>query len=106
MTVENGQTSANVSIGTTGVDLGVYNLVLESYDTAAPSKTLKTDIITFYVTEYVRSPAITNSIVILKGASQSFSVNHLVSTITLPTTQTIHLRQTSASLSFVTIENS
>ena len=84
MTVENGQTSANVSIGTTGVDLGVYNLVLESYDTATPLTTLKTDTVTIYVTEYFRSSTITSPVFILKGSSESWSVDHVLSTITFP----------------------
>ena len=43
---------------------------------------------------------------ILKGNSESLSVDHVTPTITLPTTPKIQLRQKSdASLAFVTIKN-
>jgi hypothetical protein len=47
-----------------------------------------------------------NPIVVLKGITESFVVENIASTITLPTTPTIYLRQNSAALlSFVTIVN-
>ena len=56
-TISDGATSATVSIDTTGVIVGTYKLVLESYDSSAGPlfETLKTDTVTIYVTEYVRS---------------------------------------------------
>ena len=96
-TIENGLTSATVSINTAGVTAGAYDLVFESYDVAAPSTRLKTDTVTIQVYEFVRSSSSTikNTIVILKGSSESFPVDHVASTIILPTTPKINLKQSS-----------
>ena len=51
MTFVNGLTSTEVYFDITDVQIGVYYLVLESYDTASSVKsTLKTDIVTITVT--------------------------------------------------------
>ena len=50
VTIANGASQGIVTINTTVAAVGTYSLVLESYDTAAPSSTLKTDFVTIYVT--------------------------------------------------------
>ena len=108
VTITNGATSASVAIDATGVTTGTYTLVLESYDSSAGSSltTLKSDAVTVYVTDYVRSTAITSYQVVMKGSQATFSVDNVSSSITLPTTAKIALRQkTGANLSFVTITN-
>ena len=72
MSIENGESSASVSIDTvtTFVAVGTYTIYLESYgdiSTGSSLKTLKTDTVTIYMTEYVRSSSIESSIEILKG---------------------------------------
>ena len=68
--------------------------------------TLKTDTVTVYVTEYVRSTSLESYQVVMKGRQETLSVDHVSSSITLPTTATIALRQiSSAALAFVTITN-
>ena len=69
VTITNGATSASVTISATGVTAGTYTLVLESYDSSAGSSsdTLKTDTVTVYVTEYVRSTSIASYQVVAKG---------------------------------------
>jgi hypothetical protein len=63
-------------------------------------------VVTIYVTEYVRPSPITSPIVILKGKSESFSVDHVSPTVALPAMPTINLRQSIAlELEFVTIIN-
>ena len=91
MTFANNANSVIVSIDTSGVQSGNYALTLESYDTADPFTTLKTDFVTIYVTEYVRSPSIASSMVILKGNSGLLSVTNVASTVTLPTISSIIL---------------
>ena len=60
VTITNGATSASVAIDVTGVSTGTYTLVLESYDSSAGSSSemLKTDTITIYVSDFVRSTSI------------------------------------------------
>ena len=108
MTITNGDTSASVTYNAASVTTGAYTLVLESYDSSAGSSltTLKSDAVTVYVTEYVRSTSIASYQVVIKGSQATFSVDDVSSSITLPTTATIALRQTSSTtLSFVTITN-
>jgi len=59
-----------VNIDATGVQQGVYSLVLESIDSASdikPEIAIKTDLVTIYVTEYIRSPNLVDIIVITAG---------------------------------------
>ena len=60
VTITNGATSASVTIDANGVTAGTYTLVLESYDSSAgsSSETLKTDTVTIYVSDFVRSTSI------------------------------------------------
>ena len=92
--ITNGLSSSTVSIDTTGVSVGVYTLTLESYDSSesAPQATLKTDTVTIYKTEFVRSTSISSFLVILKGNLVSLSVEKTKSLITLPNTSNILLR--------------
>ena len=56
------------------------------------------------MTEYVRSTSIASYQVVAKGNQATFTVNDVSSSITLPTSATIALRQKST-LTFVTITN-
>ena len=94
MTITNGANSATVTINTADVTAGIYDLVLESYDSSlgSTSAALKTDTVTVYVTEYVRSTSLESYQVVMKGNQATFSVDDVSSSITLPTTATIALR--------------
>ena len=81
MTITNGDTSASVTYNAASVTTGAYTLVLESYDSSAGSSltTLKSDAVTVYVTDYVRSTAITSYQVVMKGSQATFSVDNVSS---------------------------
>ena len=108
MTITNGATSASVTIDANGVTTGTYTLVLESYDSSAgsSSETLKTDTVTIYVSDFVRSTSSASYKVVTKASQATFTVDDVSSSITLPTSATISLRQKAGeNLSFVTITN-
>ena len=97
-----------MTINAKGVPAGVYSLVLESVDknSSLPTLVLKTDTVTIYKTEFVRSTSIPSVLVILKGNSETLSVEKTKSLITLPNTSSVLLRQKAGTeLSFVTIIN-
>ena len=60
VSITNGATSASVAIDATSVSAATYTLKLESYDSSIGSTeaTLKTDTVTIYVIEYVRSKSV------------------------------------------------
>ena len=99
VTITNNLASATVSIDTLGVSIGSYTLTLESFDNSLDSSqaTLKIDTVIIYVTEFTRLSSIASSMMILRGNSASFAVDHLSSAITLPATTKFELRQNSAS---------
>ena len=94
VTITDGDISATILIDANDVATATYTLVLESYNSnsSSPQKTLKTDTVTVYVTDYVRSTAITSYQVVMKGSQATLSVDDVSSSITLPTTATIALR--------------
>ena len=67
MNIANGATSAIVNIDATVAAVDIYTLALESFDNSAGSSlaTLKTDTVTIYVTEYIRSVEVESSITIV-----------------------------------------
>ena len=98
-----------MTINATGVPQGLYSLTLESIDSAGdikPEIALKTDIVTIYVTEYVRTTPVASQVIIRSGNEASLFVSHAYTTIALPTPHLINLRQkTTASLTYVAITN-
>ena len=83
------------------MNLPDYYLVLESYDIAALSTTLKTDTVTIKIYEYLRSSTITSPVFILKGNSEILVIDQIVQTIGQPITPTFYVRQSIAALVFV-----
>ena len=82
---------------------------MESYDGSATpllQKTLSTDIITVYVTDFVRDVSIQSSILVTAGKKAYFNVDHVYASITLPSSLSLDLRQKNGSkLTFVTLTN-
>ena len=78
VTIENGLSLAIVTIDTTFVAIGTYTLILESFDISSGSSliTLKTDTVNIFVTDFIRSVPLENSIVIIEGHQESFSLEH------------------------------
>ena len=67
---------------------------------------LKKDTVTIYVTEYIRYLPVESLISITAGRQGSLFVEHIHSTVTLPFSPSIDLRQNAgAKLSFVTLVN-
>ena len=88
--------------------VGIYSLVLESFDSNAssPQEALKIDTVTIYVTEYFRTESFARQIVITKGNQATLNVQHASSLITLPTSPKVNLRQKNdISQAFVIITN-
>ena len=79
VTITNSPSGATVSIDTTGIDIGEYELELESYDSllSAPQDPLKTDSVKIYVTEYVRYVGVQSSISIMVGDQGTLSFDHV-----------------------------
>ena len=76
VSIVNYSSDAVMTIMAKDVPAGVYSLVLESVDknSSLPTLVLKTDTVTIYKTEFVRSTSISSFLVILKGNSVSLSV--------------------------------
>ena len=110
VTLTNGASSADVIIDASSLSDNAtpYPMVLESRDTnsALPALVLKTDTVNIYVTMYARAMQVETLKIILKGNSATFSVEKALSSITLPNTPSVLLRQkVGAELSFVAIQD-
>jgi hypothetical protein len=93
VTFKNGASSTEIEIDTFRLYIGSFILILESFDSNdVLQPTLITDIVTIYVTEYVRDVPVESSIAIMTGNLVTFSMTHVHSLFPLPADPFVDLR--------------